>query len=187
MSTREAMTMTDTARRDLVDDHSPHGVPSKPPMIAPTTQPDAEAAHTARIEELQRRRATARTGARRAIDVTPTSADASTRPQRARVAQGSKVAAAGFGLSAMLGLVAAMGYASTSSTPAPRPEPTAAAPAQIVVVLHPANESAAPPTAPSTAPTVTTSPSQPIVLSAQPTVRQAPASQAPTGQTNGSR
>ena len=149
-----------------------------------------DADRRARIAELQRRRAaSSRTSgsitAEQATIVDPTPTNAVARPPRVGAASGSKVAAAGFGFAAMLGLVAAMGYAGRSSATAPQPAPAPAGPAQVVVVIHPADGSA--PVAAAAPGGVASSSSQPIVLSAQPTVRQAPASQAPTGQTNGSR
>jgi hypothetical protein len=105
---------------------------------------------------------------------------------RGGVAQGSKIAAAGFGLTTMFGLVAAMSFASTTSastSPAPATPVAPAPPAPVVVVIHPA-------AATTPAGAVAASPSQPIVLSAQPIVQQAPATQAapaPAAQTNGSR
>jgi hypothetical protein len=102
------------------------------------------------------------------------------------VATGSKAAAAGFGFTAMLGLVAAMGFTNRSSAAQPHPAAQLpAAPAQVVVV-HPGdgtNEATSSATANSLAPAS----SGPIRLSAQPTVRQAQASSAPTGTTHGSR
>lgn len=80
------------------------------------------------------------------------------------------MAAAGAGMTAMLALVGAMGLAqrTTPTTPAPAPAPPVAEPtAQVVVVVGRA--------------------SAPIPLTAQPTVREAPASQQPVAQTNGSR
>ena len=90
----------------------------------------------------------------------------------------------------MFGLVAAMGFAGkTSASTPPAPVPTAA-PAQVVVVIHPADGRAATAAVPGAPGVVAATPSQPIVLSAQPTVVQAPAPQAasaPAGQSNGSR
>jgi hypothetical protein len=150
-----------------------------------------DADRRARVAELQRRRAAScrtsgSTTAEQATTVDPTPTNAVARPPRAGAASGSKVAAAGFGFAAMLGVIAAMGYAGRSSATTPQPAPAPAAPAQVLVVIHPADGSATPVAA--AAPGgVASSSSQPIVLSAQPTVSQAPASQAPTGQTNGSR
>ncbi|HEY3485864.1 MAG TPA: hypothetical protein VGK49_10795 [Ilumatobacteraceae bacterium] len=115
-------------------------------------------------------------------------APASSRTPRAGAAAGSKVAAAGIGFAAMLGLVGVMGVTGRSS--AAKPQPAAqlpASPAQVIVVIHPADGTATQTTASATAGSIAAASSQPIVLSAQPTVRQAPASPAPTGQTNGSR
>lgn len=187
-------TMTDIAGLDQIHHVTIQHSTTEPPMSNPITRSDSDdAARRARVAELQRRRAaTSRTSAS-GTDTPPTAVEsaspatrAAARPPRAGVANGSKVAAAGFGFAAMLGLVAGMGYAGRSSA-APQPAPAPAAPAQVVVVIHPADGSAAQVGTPTVLGAVTASSSQPIVLSAQPTVRQAPVSQAPTGQTNGSR
>jgi hypothetical protein len=199
--------MTDVAGVDLIDGTGEYAA-SEPQVSPPMTLPDAaDAARLARVAELQRRRAAARPTPASGVDVppphavdtvpatttptipttTPTTTPTTAHPRRAGAAAGSKIAAAGFGFAAMLGLVAAMGYASRSSAAAPQPAPTPAVPTQVVVVIHPAAGSAASVTAPASPGARTASSSEPIVLSAQPTVRQAPASQAPAGQTNGSR
>jgi hypothetical protein len=152
---------------------------------------DHEAARLARLDALAQRR-------------TAPATDVRERAPRASIGQGSKVAAVGAGVATMLGLVAAMGWADRPSTDLTSTDLTSTgltatvaaptpAPAQVVVVIHPAGGSPAPaidtsgaPTAP-TAPGSVVVPSAPIVLTAQPTVRQAPVSTAPTGQTNGSR
>lgn len=111
------------------------------------------------------------------------------RPARAGTAQGSKIAAAGFGLAAMLGLVGAMGYASRASASKPDHPEVTVPPAQVLVVIHPADATGTTtPTAeaPEALPALPASPA-PIVLEARPTVRPAPVSQAPVGQTNASR
>lgn len=149
------------------------------------TEPEA-AARRARLDELQRRRAATPGATSTATDpstiVGARPAHPGARPPRAGAARGSKIAAAASGFAAMLGLVAAMGYAGRSSATPPQPAP---APAQVVVVVHPAGGTATPGAA-ATPGTVAAS-GQPIVLTAQPTVRQASASQTATGQTNGSR
>jgi hypothetical protein len=117
----------------------------------------------------------------------PAAPRANVRAARTGVASGSKVAAAGLGFATMLGLVAAMGVAGRSSAAAPPPAaPLPAAPDHVVVVIHPADATAGQGGAPTAAGSAPAS-SQPIVLSPQPTVRQAPASPAPTARTNGSR
>lgn len=159
-------------------------------------------AHQDRIAELQRRRAgSAAVGADDVAVVAPGG--------RRGAAGGSKVAAAGLGFAGMLGLVAAMGYAGRSSASEPQPGlPVADPPASVVVVIHPAADAPgadapatgvagqtpdASPTPQAGAPVVTGQANppvgQPIVLSAQPTVRPAPApvAAAPAGRTNGSR
>ena len=97
-------------------------------------------------------------------------------------ATGSKIAAAGVGMTVMFGLVGAMALAQNRGAAVPQPvQPTA--PAQIVVVIHPGAASG---TGTATGvPTVNAS-SKPIQLAAQPVVRQAPA-QAPAAKTSGSR
>jgi hypothetical protein len=111
------------------------------------------------------------------------------RSNRAGAAQGSKIAVAGFGLATMFGLVGLMGYANKTTVVTPAPAPAAAVPPQVVVVIHAADgqAAAAAPSAATTGSVPTASPSQPVVLTAQPIVRQAPASPAPAAQTNGSR
>ncbi len=203
--------MTDIARPD--DHDTARYTTTEPQMSIPITQSDADAGDAARrVAELQRRRAAARgTDTPRAgtprtdtpgtgTDSLPAPPRTPARRSRSGVANGSKVAAAGVGFAAMLGLVGAMGYAGRSSAASVPPELTPAASPQIVVVIHPAEGSTTPAAASATAApdTTTASSSQPIVLSAQqtftqapaaqPTVRQAPAaSPAPTAQTNGSR
>jgi hypothetical protein len=109
------------------------------------------------------------------------------RTSRAAAARGSKIAAAGLGVTAMLGLVAAMGFANSTSASTPPAPVETVPPAQIVVVIHPADGTAGSNAVAGSPGVLATTPTQPIVLSAQPTVRQAPASQAPAAQTNGSR
>jgi hypothetical protein len=152
----------------------------------------ADAALRARVEELQRRRAARSDADRVAGEQTPPAgpARAARRPPGG-AARGSKIAAAGLGLTTMLGLVAAMGYSRASSVSTP-PVPTApASPPQVVVVIHPADATPATGVVPGVAEQAATVPLQPIVLNAQPTVRQAPASpaptQAPAGRTHASR
>ena len=161
--------------------------------VADTTA--ADSARRAKVEELQRRRAArsdADATATPAVSAPSGSAPSGSAPRssprpRGGAAQGSKIAAAGFGLASMLGLVAAMGFASTSSAETPPAPAATVPPAQVVVVIHPADASAATAAVPGSPGVVAATPSQPIVLSAQPVVQQAPASQAPAGQTNGSR
>jgi hypothetical protein len=117
---------------------------------------------------------------------TPQRTARTTGSNRVGAAQGSKIAVAGLGLATMFGLVGIMGYANKTTAVPPAPAPVAAAPAQVVVVIHPADGHAGA-AAPAVATPVAAAPAQPIVLSAQPTVRQAPASPAPAAQTNGSR
>lgn len=106
---------------------------------------------------------------------------------RAAAAQGSKIAAAGLGLAGMFGLVAVMGFSSRTSASTP-PEPVGSVPqARVVVVLHPAAGAVGSSTSPGDPAVVAPTPGQPVVLTAQPTVRQAPAAAAPAGKTNGSR
>ncbi|NLA34677.1 MAG: hypothetical protein GX868_03195 [Actinobacteria bacterium] len=116
----------------------------------------------------------------------PSAPRASARSPRAGAATGSKIAAAGMGFAAMLSLVAAMGYAGRSAASAP-PASAPSAPAPVMVVIHPADGTAAPAKTAVTPGAASAALRQPISLSAQPTVRQAPASPAPTGRTNGSR
>ena len=169
-----------------------------PPGMAPEINAkrdgtDAVAdARRARVEALQRRRAAGTDHARAepAPNPLPARSGASDRPvrtSRAGAAQGSKIAAAGFGVTAMLGLVAAMGFASTTSASTPPAPMETVSAAQVVVVVHPADGTAGSTTVAGSPNVVAASPSRPIVLSAQPTVRQAPASHAPTAKTNGSR
>lgn len=154
-------------------------------MNAPTdSTTDAAAARRQRVEELQRRRSPA-----------PAESPRHDRPARSGAAQSTKIAAAGLGFATMFGLVAAITVAGSTSAVTPAAPAQTAPPAQVVVVIHRADgttdtavpagstsvSSAAVPTV------VAASPAQPIVLTAQPTVVQAPASQAPAAQTHGSR
>lgn len=192
-------TMTDTVgadRADLTASRLP--TPATPMSTATLSDTDTR---RERIAQLQQRRAatsgTATSSAAASADpassasaVTQPSrpASAAARAPRAGTATGSKVAAAGIGFAAMLGLVAVMGFAGRSSATKPQlAGQLAAPPAQIVVVVHPADGAATQATASATAGPIVAASSQPIVLSAQPTVRQAPPSPAPAGQTNGSR
>jgi hypothetical protein len=110
------------------------------------------------------------------------------RNPRAGVAQGSKIAVTGFGFATMLGLVALMGFANKAPASKPAVSPTVSVPAQVVVVMNPADSQPGAIVVPgASGSVVAASPSQPIVLSAQPTVQLASASQAPVAQTNGSR
>lgn len=181
-----------------------------------STAIDSDDARAARVAALQQRRAgTSGVGARsdEAVPVSSSRTAHERSSARPVVGAGSKVAAAGVGMATMFGLVAAMGYVGRASAdPQPTP-PAPAAPAQVVVVLHqpdatgttlatgvpatlapaaavPAAPVAAAPAAPpAVTPAVVPVPAspQPIVLTAQPQVVQAPAAQAPAAQTNGSR
>jgi hypothetical protein len=150
----------------------------------------ADALRRAKVEELQRKRA-ASTGAqgRSPAPVADGPVPIGRATGRKGVATGSKIAAAGFGMATMLGLVGAMGFAqnNSGSTGTPQVIP----PAQVVVVIHPATTVATAggvpgATAAATPAVVAAAPNQPIVLNAQPVVRQAPASQAPVAKTSGS-
>lgn len=144
----------------------------------------AEAARLAKVAALQQRRS-AGTGR-----TTAPAAKATTAPAgRKGVAQGSKIAITALSMSAMFAIVGVMGAAAQQNDSTPAPTPTAAP--QIVVVIHQAGDTG---TANGTAAangTVaangTATASQPVVLTAQPVVRQAPASQAPAAKSNGSR
>lgn len=114
-------------------------------------------------------------------------------------ARGTKIAAAGFGLATMLGLVGAMGYTNrpaNAAQPAAQPAAALTAPPPIVVVIHRNQQVAGSatgvpqlPAAPAGASTAVavSAPAAPIALTAQPVVKQAPAAQAPTAATHGSR
>jgi len=163
-----------------------------------------DAARKARIADLQRQRAsrtqaptTSTVGAKTAATRSPNDTARDRRP-----AGGAKIAAAGIGFTAMLGLVAAMGYADHSSDPEPPPMPAPTAPAappNIVVVIHPSAEPTASavtvvanPAGSSNQPTVLTAQpkvisTQPRVSAAQPKVRPAPSAPAPRVRTSGSR
>ena len=118
-----------------------------------------------RVAQLQARRAGAATAA----------------PKR-RAATGSKIAAAGVGMTTMFGLVGAMALAQDRGSSTPQPaQPTA--PAQVVVVIHRDGGTG---TVAGTGVNTVAASSTPIQLSAQPVVRQAPAS-SPAASTRGSR
>ncbi|MDO8390045.1 MAG: hypothetical protein Q7V57_06125 [Actinomycetota bacterium] len=124
-----------------------------------------------RLAQLQARRAGAAAPAGR-----PTAA-------RRAPAAGSKIAAAGLGMTAMLGLVGAMALAQGNASGSPQPtQPTA--PAQVVVVIH--RDGGTPTGATTAGATAVAASNTPIQLSAQPVVKQAPA-QAPAASTSGSR
>ncbi|MGA0878573.1 MAG: hypothetical protein ACO3SP_05585 [Ilumatobacteraceae bacterium] len=151
-------------------------------------------ARMARIAELKRRRASgAETAEPAAVDVVVEAVTAvapaarGNRSNRSGVASGSKIAATGIGFTAMLGLVAAMGLAERSSQPEPQSQPVATVPTQVVIVVHEAGAAGVSAGSPAVVGNSTVSNDQPVVLTAQPVVRQAPASQAPAGRTNGSR
>jgi hypothetical protein len=151
------------------------------------TTTDADALRRAKVEALQQRRAGAA-----AATSSPAAARGHRPSRRKSVAQGSKIAATALGVTAMLGMVYAMGAAANNATAAAATAPAAAAaPAQVVVVIHPAAgtgvAAAATATANANAGAVQAASTQPIALSAQPTVRQAPASQAPAATSRGSK
>jgi hypothetical protein len=143
---------------------------------------DADAVRRAKVEALQQRRAQTAPPAASKV--------AGNRPRRKSVAQGSKIAATAIGMTTMFGLVAAMGAAANNAnTTAAVAAPAPVAPAQVVVMIHPAG-SASPVAANvvgAQAATAQPASATPIVLSAQPIVRQAPASPAPAAKTNGSK
>ncbi|MFN8023388.1 MAG: hypothetical protein U0Q03_17810 [Acidimicrobiales bacterium] len=102
---------------------------------------------------------------------------------REGVASGSKVAAAATGVAVMLGLVGLMGYANRAAASSPAPTPVEpAAPSQVVVVVRTADQGTSAPTG-----AVAAQPGAPIVLTAQPSARPAPAGATPVAQTHGSR
>lgn len=161
-----------------------------------------EAERLARVAELQRRRAanprppraagpsvspstqTMQEGAV-APDMIPLEvASTPVRSRRTDIGNASKVGAAGFGFMVMFGLIAAMGYVNRDPGSDIQSVPTT--PSPVVVVLRSADGSIISTDASQATP-VTGASNQPVVLEAQPTVRQAPASQSPAGQTNGSR
>jgi hypothetical protein len=178
-STKAARTMTDLAG------------PLESPLARAGTDAAADS-RQARVEALQRRRAAGTTMVRTEpmpipLSARPVDADRPVRTSRAGAARGSKIAAAGLGVTAMLGLVAAMGFVSTTSASTPPAPVETVPPVQVVVVVHPADGTADSTAVADLPGVVAATPAPPIVLSAQPTVRQAPASQAPAAKTNGSR
>lgn len=135
-------------------------------------------AQRARVEQLRRDRA-----------------GSATAPSRPHPAQGARIAAAGIGMTAMLGLVGVMGYAQRPAAALP-PAIVPPPPAQVRVVIHqdPAPIGATTVTPVTGAPaSAVVLPSAPIPLTAQPVVRQAsapqaaPAARAPIAKTSGSR
>ena len=144
---------------------------------------------SARIENLRQRSrqagapgdARSRTG-----KVRPDSQPETTRrpTKRRHVAFGSRVASTALGVSAMFGIVAALGLnAAGAQGQVALPQATVEAPRRIVVLHHATN-------APGASQAVgTVSASSPIALTAQPVVRvvQTPGSPAPVARTNGSR
>jgi hypothetical protein len=144
----------------------------------PDLTPDAEAVRLAKVAALQQRRASS----------APAAGTTTSRSKRRKsVAQGSKIAATAIGLTTMFGLVAAMGAAANnSSAAATAVAPAPIAPANVVVVIHPAG-AAGSTAAVTPAAGVQLATTQPIALSAQPIVRQAPASPAPAATTRGSK
>ena len=173
-TTMHHTTGTDTTMNDTMNDTTMNDST----MNGTGATADADALRRAKVAALQRRRGSTDTGetAQRAAVSSPSVRGGT----RAGVAQGSKIAATAIGMTAMFGIVAGMTIAAqrkTNSAPAVTP-----APAQVVVVIHPAASSAAA-VAPAAGPTTA---GQPIVLSAQPTVRQAASAGAPVAKTNGS-
>lgn len=110
---------------------------------------------------------------------------------RRHPAKGARIAAAGLGMTTMLGLVGVMGYATPSTSAATQPAPTPAPRIVIVVHQNPGTTSTDPGalTASATNAGASTNPSAaaPIALTARPVVRQAPAAQTPIAKTHGSR
>ena len=156
----------------------------------------ADEARRARIDALAQRRAPSTVGAAPrspSTSATPQTTPSTRSRARRQVGRASKAAVAGLGAATMLGIVAALGWAgrSVSADPAPVPVPAPApvGPVPVVVVIHHADGSVVTgdvgtATSATSAGVVT---DQPIVLSAQPVVRQAPVSAAPVGRTHGSR
>lgn len=142
----------------------------------------------ARVAELQQRRAAA---SRSAVKTSAT-AEVVRGSARREVAVGSKVVATGAGFTAMLGLVAAMGFANRSSSAEVPPIPVMPAtdPVQVVVMLHSADGSVRPLGTSAEAGATSNVAADPVVLTAQPVVRPAPVSAVsptPSGRTSGSR
>lgn len=100
------------------------------------------------------------------------------------VATGSKIVATAIGFTTMLGLVASMGIANRTTDSEAPSESLPVVPTQVLVdpPAGPLSEETSASADPASATT-----NEPIVLTAQPVVRQAPTSQAPSGRTNGSR
>lgn len=153
-----------------------------------------DAIRAERVAELQRRRAAgARPDATAVATVDPVapveSVASVTRriegSSKSGIAGGSKIAATGLGFTTMLGLVAGMGLANRSSDAESELVPLSTTPTRIVVVVHPAGGSSVDSSASSNVNTVTSN--EPVALTAQPVVQQAPVSPAPSGRTNGSR
>jgi hypothetical protein len=143
------------------------------------TDADADAVRRAKVDALQRRRTVAAdpSAARRQAATTAPQRNGASRNG---VAQGSKIAATAMGMTAMLAIVGGMSIAAQRKTNA---APTPAAPAQVVVVIHPAAPGAA---GAATGATGVQTPGRAIALSAQPVVRQAASSAAPVAKTSGS-
>ena len=139
--------------------------------ILPPTSTESE--QLVRVEELRRRRAGATTEPPRRQTARP------------HAASGSRIAAAGGGLAAMLGLVAVFGLIERSVAADPV-QPVGTAQSQVVVVIHrgdPARPADSAGSAVAVAPA-----SGPIALTARPTVTGAPpVAQTPAATTNGSR
>lgn len=160
---------------------------------------DRAAAQRARIAQLANQRSTASRGAASRgttpRGTTPRGAapgGSTPRPKRRHAAQGARIAAAGMGVTTMLGLVGLMGYSQHASTAsASAPAGTAAQP-QVVVVIHRHGApdtlaTSVPAGTPIAAPTVSDTGSA-TVLTARPTVRLASTrSPAPAASTSGSR
>jgi hypothetical protein len=155
----------------------PNQMMEHPIMNESNTATEADAVRRAKVADLQRRRA-ASAGSQSAVgsSAVPTPRTAGS---RAGVAQGSKIAATAMGMTAMLAIVGGMTIAAQRTTNAAPTPPTA--PAQVIVVIHPAGSSGAAAT-----PTGVQTPAKAIALSAQPVARQAAASAAPVAKTSGS-
>ncbi len=158
-------------------------------MMTDIARTSADPAQLARIERLRHRAEQAGSpghpGARTELLQDQSRPGGTRRPAKRRhAAFGSRVVAAALGVSAMFGIVAALGLsaadAQTQVALAPGP---VEAPRQIVLVHH----STTAPGGPQNVAAV--SASSPIALTAQPVVRvvQAPQSAAPVARTNGSR
>jgi hypothetical protein len=149
---------------------------------SPTDNTDADAMRRAKVADLQRRRSSvgaSTTDPRSESTLAPATATSRGANSRKSVGQASKIAATAMGMTAMLAIVGGMSVAAqrkAAATPTP-----ATAPAQVIVVIHPAGPAGA------ATPTAVQAPGKAIALSAQPVVRQAAAaSAAPVAKTSGS-